>query len=1840
MAITSDISTLNIYAMQHARRTGALSPDLFAINDVVLQIPPTQITVNKNSFKNEWSTLRTSSARKVKSGYSIAEVNLEIIFQGEDIAAKLVPLIAGLRSTPFAAVHNPYLEDLLLNNELLSSDENTSSTIGFRTIVLALTQATFTTQGHEGKPGCIKAFLSFIWFNYLPYTPVWAYKTGKGHDSPGYAWQSDVWKKFYEPFRGVPVSFPEDNQSITFFEWNEFKVFMKGDAKEKALAKDLIAAIKNRPGEILKASISGLTNKVSFPDGSTKLYNYLLKTAAKNGWLENFKDYEYIARNSIAIEGNKDVEALAESLSGETLSKAIQTAQLQGMDAGINYLKSAGKTQADKAIKILSERIKNNRSTASDLNAVSGYKKMTEVNLDYQFKNKYSYGKISHSVGATSLYAKEKVLVIDPTTDLITNGPGKATVIEHISVTISNKLALIPLVGFNYPTCQHIGNTDMSVSMSINVHNTNLKNIHNMYSDLETTARKFRLLPAPFLNLKVSNDFLSLFQINETITDSISTSTVSLDRSIVTLSLSDPGLKISDKLQDGEQLQQEYIRQHKTVQQGIWDVLNKNIKDVSTLKTASSSVKGKSEALFSTLTASASKNFNEWLSDLESATIKASSSTRQQAYAALVGLRTNPDYSFIPGLERAITAITKQDAERKQLYWNYKSVVSDQASTVTSSQEKAYQKEKKKYLSPDAWKKSQAEIHGKKENLTKYISDLELNDYLSEQMKLIDKIKTEDLGLKQFEKVRKEYYHLGIDRGLPAYPDFAQQLNSVRSLAPTGTEIKEIDLDPDVYMWYPMYGSKSSSESLIDPVSIARIKEQSLRTWASCEKDIGTWFEKQYMQDLKSDSVSEPYERLKKETGGKFPGGLYKNLNYKSAANQETIKKSVVIDALSRAHTHKSTKGDQIKPLGSLSHTTDLRKLLDGSTASPTGATPTINQDLPLSPAELAAMPYAAKYASEYGLPVDLVMGLIYVESSFRPNIVHIHPDTGREVAHGYMQLKKSTAADQARNLGIEEYDIYDPDFNIRAGCYYLSLLIKKTKNVDWGVASYNRGRGVIMPWIRDEYTIDTLPSYNVNAIKAKSYVHDVRKRRTIYAAKLSGVNPKSFKTPAKTSTPVADANLSVFDKSLQAFENKIISGHLQSLQRAYPTFKLYFIEDDYGEKKRLAFDDFFSYNAVKSIRVVRSKHIAADLCDIVLTNASGILSNRKFDSNVGSRDPLDKKGKKLKESKDRSAAGTDKENPLGSFLLKEGMNISLKLGYSNDPNNLPTVFTGKIMGVEFSENDDIIRVIAQSFATELVQDTKGVDTPIKKNGGTIFGWDMFGIGNGATTSKILEEVLSSEEVVHFGRWKAGINTNPAREMLTNKWRWWPTPYDDNLYPPPKDEDYLLTHKKDWIIKIQRYIIFKTTIWDIIQEMTYRHPNYIASAVPYQDEYGDRMTLFFGLPDQLYFARHPNLEERNLLAKINAYDKLKQDALRASYEYPELMNRPGYFSAEADTNRKITQSGLFLFDKALRRAKLNTAMQSGYIQPFRKYHFYTSSNHIISNNIKANSKDVANAVTINYRRSSSLLERATNAPDADKDKYDVDTVAETYTLKLDNALPPEEMQMKMGEFINVENEALARRYALTMLNKDIKNVYKGDLVVIGDPDPKPYDVCFIYDEYTDMVGPVEVEQVILSFTQEEGFRTTIKPDMLSYVSEFASLTIAQAFGKVSQKTIYDFIGQNWVSDLFQSMSSSSISMFGEAGARGPITRAILYFTQTGLPIITLPLLYKGRELTGGISTRKIPQSQWEIFKDKWRPRMLRDTEAWSDELYDDMVNWATKVSGGNSVGDFWSGDNE
>ena len=122
---------------------------------------------------------------------------------------------------------------------------------------------------------------------------------------------------------------------------------------------------------------------------------------------------------------------------------------------------------------------------------------------------------------------------------------------------------------------------------------------------------------------------------------------------------------------------------------------------------------------------------------------------------------------------------------------------------------------------------------------------------------------------------------------------------------------------------------------------------------------------------------------------------------------------------------------------------------------------------------------YVTQYAAEYGIDKYLVYAVIKTESGYDPAAVS---NVG---ARGLMQIMEPTFEWIKYKLGDEEtkyYDMFDPETNIRYGCFLLGYLYAEFGNVQATMAAYHAGRGQVNEWLVDKSissdgrTLDYIP--------------------------------------------------------------------------------------------------------------------------------------------------------------------------------------------------------------------------------------------------------------------------------------------------------------------------------------------------------------------------------------------------------------------------------------------------------------------------------------------------------------------------------------------------------------------------------------------------------------------------------------------------------------------------------------------------------------------------------------------------------------------------------------------
>ncbi|MGL5346061.1 MAG: lytic transglycosylase domain-containing protein [Peptostreptococcaceae bacterium] len=137
---------------------------------------------------------------------------------------------------------------------------------------------------------------------------------------------------------------------------------------------------------------------------------------------------------------------------------------------------------------------------------------------------------------------------------------------------------------------------------------------------------------------------------------------------------------------------------------------------------------------------------------------------------------------------------------------------------------------------------------------------------------------------------------------------------------------------------------------------------------------------------------------------------------------------------------------------------------------------------------------YVIKYAQEYNLDEYLVYSVMKAESKFRPNAI------SHKGAKGLMQISDITKDWAIEELQLGEIDIFEPETNIKIGCWYLNKLFKEFGELDLVIAAYNGGSGNVNKWLGNKvYSKDGEQLHNIPFKETSNYVKKVNKNYTMY---------------------------------------------------------------------------------------------------------------------------------------------------------------------------------------------------------------------------------------------------------------------------------------------------------------------------------------------------------------------------------------------------------------------------------------------------------------------------------------------------------------------------------------------------------------------------------------------------------------------------------------------------------------------------------------------------------------------------------------------------------------------
>ena len=528
----------------------------------------------------------------------------------------------------------------------------------------------------------------------------------------------------------------------------------------------------------------------------------------------------------------------------------------------------------------------------------------------------------------------------------------------------------------------------------------------------------------------------------------------------------------------------------------------------------------------------------------------------------------------------------------------------------------------------------------------------------------------------------------------------------------------------------------------------------------------------------------------------------------------------------------------------------------------------------------------------------------------------------------------------------------------------------------------------------------------------------------------------------------------------MHSFYDMVMTDMRGRMARAFPTYYMLLID----EGRELGYwrlqDNFYDVSSITEFQVVKSRKIAADTAKICMTNLFGTFTTEDEDIKDEYQytfkdmwNSLFSPSKFISKEYERYTEARD----INRAKLKAGARVNLRMGYSADASKLPILFNGVVTEVQ---EGDVMTIVCQGDGIELdnpdmFNPTDAQDTEDLKYTSQLIGSFLSTFDNSSTPRDILINPLMAEGTWiqnKIKNWSQGrfFNANPFgivhfgdkkfKEIFTTNGEVEQNIYEGLATPTWANSDiaYNTTaycYSLPTAPKVKVGIKENKSYWDLMHIAASISPDFIASIVPFQM----RSSIFFGAP-RYYYA----------------------------YEYVK------------NTNGKIIEKR----------------------KPFQQYHVYTSYTDIIDNKISASEKDMRTVAVGLYQAPGVFESGKTKSVgplyldiDIYPEKQKTMTVNcnfEYRNTQLPFAIPIADDVM--SEISKNGGYQIAWRATANALKDSVKDMYTGELIVMGDPSVKPYDKIYIQDLYEDINGSCDVESVVHTFSVETGFTTSITPD--------------------------------------------------------------------------------------------------------------------------------------------------
>ena len=576
-------------------------------------------------------------------------------------------------------------------------------------------------------------------------------------------------------------------------------------------------------------------------------------------------------------------------------------------------------------------------------------------------------------------------------------------------------------------------------------------------------------------------------------------------------------------------------------------------------------------------------------------------------------------------------------------------------------------------------------------------------------------------------------------------------------------------------------------------------------------------------------------------------------------------------------------------------------------------------------------------------------------------------------------------------------------------------------------------------------------------------------------------------------------------------------------LARAFPTFQMFIIDEGRWMANYRLWDNLYGFNAIQSIDVHKSRQIAADTAVITMTNVYSNLTSRPMSD--GYDDFEYSFWDNLVMGRPTQQIIEARQELLDSMLLQTGARIHLRMGYGSSATHLPVVFNGTITELDTSE---VVTLIAQGDGLELTS-VISADPDDKNRNWLGMVTEPRDLLCGLMTSKgnwfkdAINDMSSGEifkdnplGIQHFG--------TPAQTPKGNIW------WSNKNYGEAAQNIY----SSNGANTFSQWVYDRTGDGDDTgkERIPFSWDGYFPNFQP-----GDEDNILLSLYGQTTWDIAQTIAycSPDYIAAVHPYE------LRSTLFFGKPYWRMAYkYDSHYDWNKEEEQ--------------WERTIDLEHRKPYMQLHMLDSHMDIVSNRIKASADGMKNVIIVEYEGA-----KPTQPIYADYDiKFDKQRTGVVTAPLISTS--------KLTNFWKTEKQGLY--YGCSVLRDYMKEMYKGQLVVLGTPTMKPHDMFYMNDTMHEMNGNCLVRAVTHHFSYDTGFISTIEPDAVVVNDDKALIAIsnwAATAGIAAASAIMGIATAKYASKkIFQSSLARKAVSLGKKGGYKAVEGAVWTLAK-GLP---------------------------------------------------------------------------